>query len=60
MSTEKYKAAVYLRISKEDGDKEESYSITNQRDLALDFLEGHPEIVSYTPAQILKDLISRK
>lgn len=48
MSTEKYKAAVYLRISKEDGDKEESYSITNQRDLALNFLDGHPEIVSYT------------
>ncbi len=47
MSTEKYKAAVYLRISKEDGDREESYSISNQRDLALDFLEGHPEITSY-------------
>lgn len=47
MLTEKYKAALYYRISKEDGDKEESYSISNQRDLVLDYLKDHPEIVSY-------------
>ncbi|MCI8403363.1 MAG: recombinase family protein [Clostridia bacterium] len=44
-----YKASIYLRLSKEDGDKEESYSISNQRDLCLDYLKGHPEIkLEYT------------
>lgn len=42
--TKYYKAVIYLRLSKEDGDKEESYSISNQRDLAMDFLSRHPEI----------------
>lgn len=44
MSKIKYKAALYLRISKEDGDKEESDSISNQRDLGMDFLSKHPDI----------------
>lgn len=39
-----YRAILYLRLSKEDGDKEESYSISNQRDLGLDYLSKHPEI----------------
>ena len=39
-----YKAAIYLRLSKEDGDKEESYSISNQRDLAMDFLSKNTDI----------------
>jgi DNA invertase Pin-like site-specific DNA recombinase len=42
--TKKYVADLYLRLSKEDGDKEESDSISNQRDLLLDWLKGHPEI----------------
>ena len=47
--TKKYNAALYLRLSKEDGDKEESYSISNQRDLGLDYLSRHPEIkLAYT------------
>lgn len=44
MAEKKYKAAIYLRLSKEDGDKEESYSISNQRDLAMDFLSKHSDI----------------
>lgn len=44
MSERKYKAAVYLRLSKEDGDREESCSISNQRDLAFNFINSHPEI----------------
>lgn len=44
MSKRIYKAVIYLRLSKEDGDKEESYSISNQRDLALNFISEHPEI----------------
>lgn len=39
-----YSAAVYLRLSREDGDKAESDSIQNQRDLIKDFLAHHPEI----------------
>ena len=40
MSKKKYVAALYLRLSKEDGDKEESYSIANQRALAVDYLKN--------------------
>lgn len=39
-----YKAALYIRLSKEDGDKLESNSISNQRDLIHTFLKGKPEI----------------
>jgi DNA invertase Pin-like site-specific DNA recombinase len=36
---EGWKAALYLRLSKEDGDKEESYSIAGQRGLLLSHIE---------------------
>ncbi|MCD8150521.1 MAG: recombinase family protein [Clostridiales bacterium] len=44
-----YHASIYLRLSKEDGDvvtgtKGESDSISNQKSLILDYLEGKPEI----------------
>ena len=39
-----YNADIYLRLSKEDGDKLESDSIANQRALILDFLKSHPDI----------------
>lgn len=39
-----YDADLYLRLSREDGDKAESESIAGQRDLLLSFLEKHPEI----------------
>lgn len=39
-----YKAAIYVRLSKDDGDKEESDSISNQRDLIKDFLKSKPDI----------------
>lgn len=47
-----YHAAIYLRLSKEDGDfsslgeKKESNSIANQRKLIENFLKQHPEVVS--------------
>ncbi len=47
-----YYAAVYLRLSKEDGDfsslgeKKESNSIANQRKLIENYLKQHPEVVS--------------
>ncbi|GHU95931.1 recombinase [Clostridia bacterium] len=37
-------ADIYLRISKQDGDNEESDSIGNQRSLILDFLKSMPDI----------------
>lgn len=33
----------YVRLSREDGDKEESNSVTGQKDLIRDFLHRHPE-----------------
>ena len=42
--TSVYQAALYARISREDGDKSESDSIVNQRDLIKEFLKNMPEI----------------
>ena len=44
-----YQAAIYLRLSKEDGDVDEgaklvSNSISNQKALIMDFLKSHAEI----------------
>ena len=39
-----YRADEYMRISKEDGDKVESDSIANQRDLIRHFLADKPDI----------------
>lgn len=44
-----YQAAVYLRLSREDGDivdggKQISNSIANQRELVMDYLKSRPEI----------------
>ena len=44
MSENKYVADLYLRLSKEDGDKEESDSIGNQRLLIEDYLKSMPDI----------------
>lgn len=44
MPETKYIADIYLRLSKEDGDKEESDSIGNQRALILDFLKSMPDV----------------
>jgi len=41
MVEESWRAALYLRLSKEDGDKEESYSIANQRELLLSHIQKH-------------------
>lgn len=40
-----FKAALYLRLSKEDGDKEESDSIGNQRNLLKSFLMTQEDMV---------------
>ena len=43
-SKEYYKACIYTRLSKDDGDKPESDSIGNQKALIRDFVKNHPEI----------------
>lgn len=49
-----YRVAIYLRLSKDDGDisfsesrKSESNSIHNQRELLMSYLEKHPEMELY-------------
>ncbi|GHV00659.1 recombinase [Clostridia bacterium] len=43
-AVKRWKAGLYLRLSKEDGDKSESDSIANQRLLGEDFLIENPDI----------------
>ena len=44
-SKRKYVAALYLRISKDDGDKEESESISNQRRILRAYAEENKFII---------------
>lgn len=39
-----WRAALYIRLSREDGDKEESDSVANQRTLLTKFIEERPEM----------------
>ena len=45
--TKTWDATLYLRLSREDGDKEESNSISGQRDLIRDFMAHHPDLREY-------------
>ena len=47
LNTDVYNADIYLRLSREDGDKEESNSITNQRMLLNQFLKDNSDIEVY-------------
>ncbi len=48
MQTQKiWNTTLYLRLSRDDGDKEESNSITGQRELLRDYLTQHPELREY-------------
>lgn len=42
--SKKYNAALYVRLSREDGDKEESESITNQKELIKEFIKTQQDI----------------
>lgn len=44
-SKRKYVAALYLRLSKDDGDKEESKSISNQRRILRAYAEENKFII---------------
>ena len=39
-----WKTCGYVRLSREDGDKEESNSVTGQKELIRDYLSQHPEL----------------
>ena len=41
-----WRAAEYHRISREDGDKEESDSISSQKDITRDYIEGQEDLLS--------------
>lgn len=43
----RYKTGIYIRLSKEDGDKMESDSIVNQRKILHKYLSEHPEFELY-------------
>jgi DNA invertase Pin-like site-specific DNA recombinase len=45
--TKIWNTTLYLRLSRDDGDKEESNSIAGQRELLRDFLSKHPELREY-------------
>ncbi|MBQ7204198.1 MAG: recombinase family protein [Eubacterium sp.] len=38
-----WRVALYIRLSKEDNEKGESYSVTSQREILLEYLKTHPE-----------------
>ena len=42
-----WNATLYLRLSREDEDKEESNSISGQRELLRDYLSRHPDLREY-------------
>lgn len=44
ISTKIWNACGYVRLSHEDGDREESNSVTGQKDLIRDFFSRHPQL----------------
>ena len=44
LTTQVWNTCGYVRLSREDGDKEESNSVTGQKDLIRDYLSRHPEL----------------
>ena len=42
-----WKAALYIRLSRDDGDKMESNSVTSQREILKEWLKLHPDIEVY-------------
>ena len=40
-----WKAAIYVRLSRDDGDKAESESVKNQKDLIRSYINGRPDMI---------------
>lgn len=47
----RYRTALYLRLSREDGDKTESDSIANQRTMLEAYVADHPELSMPVPCK---------
>lgn len=45
--SELFHAAVYIRLSREDGDKEESDSVGNQRKLLMEYISKMEDLALY-------------
>ncbi|MCI7789256.1 MAG: recombinase family protein [Lachnospiraceae bacterium] len=45
LSSMEYRVGMYIRLSKEDGDKEESSSVSNQRDMIHHYISEFPELI---------------
>ena len=52
-----FNAAVYIRLSREDGDKEESDSVGNQRKLLTEYVNKHDDFILYDV--YIDDVITR-
>lgn len=46
-SSPRYRAALYIRLSREDGDKEESDSVLNQKKILYEYLSGQNTMILY-------------
>jgi len=57
---EKYNCATYLRLSRSDGDQQESNSIKNQRALLNDYMGKHPELHKFDEYVDATDIIGLK
>ena len=53
---EDYRVAIYMRLSKDDGDKEESESIVNQRKILKSFVKEN-QYTLYSTLQVYRALI---
>lgn len=42
-----FNVAAYIRLSREDGDKEESDSVGNQRKLLIEYVNRHDDFILY-------------
>lgn len=47
LMTKQYSVAIYIRLSREDGDKEESNSVTVQRAMLRDYVQSHDDLTLY-------------
>ena len=53
-----FNAAVYIRLSREDGDKEESDSVGNQRKLLTEYVNKHDDFMMFILMMVLRERIS--
>jgi DNA invertase Pin-like site-specific DNA recombinase len=58
MAIKEYTIALYIRLSLEDNNDDESNSVINQRALLNDFLDKHPELSSFKRIEMCDDGVS--